>query len=329
MKKKQKYDIMQHFRRETTSSPLSRWGFYAPELPQLAYAAFTALLILFTWTKLDAPSDLLWQRLNFLSGTLALWVVYRLWPCRFVTLCRVAYLLIMLSYWYPDTYELNRHFTNYDPTFAAWDQQLFGMQPALWFSRIFSSAWVSELMYMGYFSYYLFFACTTAYVYFRDFRQLERVSLIIIGSFFACYVVYDLLPVTGPQYYFPAVGIATIESGALPSVGDYFVNHSDAITSPGWSSGLFYHLVEFAHNTGERPTAAFPSSHVAVATVVMLICSRLRMWRWLLALAVPYIFLCLSTVYIMAHYAVDAMAGLVVGVALFFLFGGWKLQKIR
>ena len=55
---------------------------------------------------------------------------------------------------------------------------------------------------------------------------------------------------------------------------------------------------------------------------------RMRMWKYLLFLAVPYVFLCLSTVYIMAHYAIDAIAGLLFGAVLFFALGGIKLKKV-
>jgi membrane-associated phospholipid phosphatase len=55
---------------------------------------------------------------------------------------------------------------------------------------------------------------------------------------------------------------------------------------------------------------------------------RMRMWKYLLVLAVPYLFLCMSTVYIQAHYAIDAIAGFFVGIALFFLLGGMKLKQI-
>jgi membrane-associated phospholipid phosphatase len=99
----------------------------------------------------------------------------------------------------------------------------------------------------------------------------------------------------------------------------------EALTSPGWSGGVFYNLVQCAHQAGERPTAAFPSSHVAIAMLVMLITTKLRMWRWLIILAIPFIFLCLSTVYIYAHYAIDAIAGLIFGTLLFFLLGGRQL----
>lgn len=310
-------------------SELGRFGFMAPELLQFAYAAITSLLILFTWTNLDSPQELLWQRITFLSGTVALWIVYWLWPCRFIILCRLIYLLFSLSWWYPDTFTLNCQFGNLDHVFASAEQSLLGFQPALWFSRIFSNAIVSELMYMGYVSYYLFFIVTILLIYFRDFLQLERVAYIIFGSFFVCYVIYLFLPVAGPQYYYPAVGIDEIAKGCFPDVKDYFTHSIESIKEPGWDGGVFYNLCILVHKAGERPTAAFPSSHVAIATVVMIAAARMRMWKYLLFLSVPYVFLCLSTVYIMAHYAIDAVAGLLFGIALFFMFGGMKLNKVR
>lgn len=307
---------------------LGRWGFMAPELAQFAYALLTAIVILFTWTNLEHPQQLLWGRITMLSGTIALWVVYKLWPCRFVVLCRIGYLLLMLSSWYPDTYNINSQFGCYDHFFASYEQDLFGMQPALWFSRIFSSAVVSELMYFGYVSYYLFFVVTIVYVFFRDYKQVERVTYIILAGFFICYAIFLFLPVTGPQYYYLAAGIEKIEHGSFPDVGTYFAHSTECLKAPGWDGGLFYNLCMMAHGAGERPTAAFPSSHVAIATLVMIMAGRMRMWRYLLILAIPFIFLCLSTVYIQAHYAIDAIAGLFFGLMLFFILGGMRLEKV-
>lgn len=306
---------------------MGKLGFIAPELAQFVYAAITVLLILFTWTSIKEPSALLFQRVSFLSGTLALWVVYQIWPCKFMMLCRLLYLLVMLGSWYPDTYEINQQFGSYDHLFAQWEQSLFGCQPAALFSQKFSSAIVSELMYMGYVSYYLFFVVTVIVVYFRSYQQLERVSFIIFASFFLCYVIYLVLPVTGPQYYFYAVGMDDIMVGKLPDIGHYFSETTECLKAPGWQDGLFYNVCQLAHQSGERPTAAFPSSHVAIATLVMVIVARMRMWKYMLLLAVPYLFLCMATVYIQAHYVVDAIVGFFVGIALFFLFGGMKLRR--
>lgn len=303
------------------------WGFMAPEVATFLYAAFSALVILFTWTGLDNPSDLLWLRVQFLSGTLVLWGVFLLWPCKLVIGARLAYLLAMLSTWYPDTYAINSQFSNLDHVFASLEQELFGFQPSLLFSQAYSSRVVSELMYMGYFSYYLFFVVTLAIVFFKQFRSVERTAFMIFAGFYICYAVYLLLPVTGPQYYYLAVGMEEIAHGNFPDLGHYFSDHTEALASPGWSGGVFYQLVQLAHNAGERPTAAFPSSHVAIATLVMMITARLRMWRWLLILAVPFLFLCLSTVYIYAHYAIDAIMGFFFGIILFFVLGGIKLSR--
>lgn len=318
-------------RKPKSGGPLGMgWmGFMAPELVQLAYALFTAIVIFFTWTNLEAPQQLMWQRLTYVSGIIALWVVYKLWPCRFVLMLRFLYLLYTLAYWYPDTYEINHQFGCLDHLFANYEQDMFGMQPSLRFSEIFSSPVVSELMYFGYLSYYLFFVVTIFYVFFKHYDQVERVAYIIMAGFFICYVIFLFLPVVGPQYYYLAAGVEEIAHGTFPDVGNYFREHTEAITMPGWNGGIFYHLCELAHQTGERPTAAFPSSHVAIATLVMVMLLRMRLWKNLLVLAIPYVFLCLSTVYIMAHYAIDAIAGLFFGIILFFILGGMKLSKLK
>ena len=105
---KGKYDITDYFVPTKKRIPMHKGGplgmgflgFTAPELMQMAYALFTTLLILFTWTGVDDAAGLLWQRVTALSGTLVLWVVYQLWPCKAVMMCRMGYLLLMLGAFY-------------------------------------------------------------------------------------------------------------------------------------------------------------------------------------------------------------------------------------
>lgn len=304
---------------------MGRIGLMAAELATVAYAALTVLTILFTWTNLPDPSSLLWLRVEYLSGTLLLWLLTLLWPCRAMLLARVCYLLLALGAWYPDTYSINSQFASLDHVFASLDQSIFGLQPAWAFSKAFPSVVVSELMCFGYFSYYLFFVVTLIYVFFAKYEKFERASYMIFAGFYICYVIYLFLPVVGPQYYYPAAGVENIVRGVFPDVGNYFRDHQECLSVPGSHWGLFHSLVETMHQAGERPTAAFPSSHVAISTLVMLMVGKMRMWRWLMVLAIPFCFLCLSTVYIYAHYAVDAMAGMLFAVVLFFVLGGRKL----
>ena len=72
--------------------------------------------------------------------------------------------------------------------------------------------------------------------------------------------------------------------------------------------GFFYSLVQGSQQVGERPTAAFPSSHVGISTILMIMA-----WRGskkLFACLIPfYMLLCGATVYIQAHYVIDAIVG--------------------
>lgn len=304
-----------------------RRGLLPLEWVVLGYMAFTLLMVLFLFTRLDNPDSMIWDRLKIGIITLALWASYRLLPCRMVMLFRVMAQFGLLAWWYPDTYELNRVLPNLDHYFALADQWLFGYQPALLFAERFPSPVVSELMDMGYAAYYPLIVLTVLYFFFWRYQDFQRAAFVVIGSFFAYYVVFDLLPVVGPTFYYKAVGLKEIANGVFPNLHDYFNNHQACLPSPGYEDGLFYHLVEDAKAAGERPTAAFPSSHVGISTVCMLLIGWSGNRKLLLAMTPFYVFLCLATVYIQAHYAVDAIAGLITGAMAF--FGFMAVGKIK
>ena len=54
----------------------------------------------------------------------------------------------------------------------------------------------------------------------------------------------------------------------------------------------------------------------------MLLALRTRSRRLIFTILPFYVLMCLSTVYIYAHYTIDAIAGLLSGVLLYFLFVG-------
>ena len=64
-----------------------------------------------------------------------------------------------------------------------------------------------------------------------------------------------------------------------------------------------------SQQAGERPTAAFPSSHVGMSTILMMLALRSRCLTLTAALTPFYVLLCCATVYIQAHYLIDALAG--------------------
>ena len=168
-------------------------------------------------------------------------------------------------------------------------------------------------MCLGYWSYYPLMTIVLVGVFFTQPKQFERAVFIVIGSFFIHYVIFILLPVAGPQFYYEAVGTDKIAQGIFPNLHDYFNQHQVRMICPGYKDGIFYALVESAHQAGERPVAAFPSSHVGVTFVVMLLAWHFKLRKLFWALLPFAVLMFFSTVYIFAHYAIDALAGLLSG----------------
>src|SRR5574344_3143676 len=299
--------------------PKPRKNLFALEWVVIAYLLFTMLIVFFTYTKIENPESMIWGRVRIAVMTIALWAVYRMIPCRFTRFVRIGAQMALLAWWYPDTYEINRMFPNLDHLFASWEQNLFGCQPALDFSARFPSHIISELMDCGYAAYYPMIALTVLFYFIYRYNEYHKVAFVIMASFMTYYVIYDIIPVVGPTFYYKAVGISNIAHGIFPDVQYYFSNHHDCLPSPGYTDGICYHLVENAKAAGERPTAAFPSSHVGVSTICMLLAWHSKNRKLLFIMLPFYILLCLATVYIQAHYAIDAIAGFIS--ALLFYFG--------
>ena len=94
----------------------------------------------------------------------------------------------------------------------------------------------------------------------------------------------------------------------FPAIGDYFNTNDYLIPGPGFDQGFFFNLVEASQEVGERPTAAFPSSHVGISTIVMIMAWRVS--KRLAYILLPfYVLLCCATVYIQAHYLIDSLVG--------------------
>ena len=291
-----------------------RW-LMAYEWVVMAYLAATLIMIAVMHSRLPNAEAMVIGRLRIVAITAAMWGVYRLLPCGLTRALRAIVQLALLSWWYPDIFELNRTFPNLDHIFATWEQSLFGCQPALLFSQKLGNAVVSELMCLGYACYYPMIAVVAAAVLLFRHQSFERVAFIITATFFIHYVVFIALPVTGPQYYYQAVGTSDIANGIFPNLHDYFNHHQERMACPGYQDGVFYAMVEHAHQAGERPVAAFPSSHVGVCLVVMLTAWHFKLRRLFWCLTPFAVLLFLSTIYIRAHYAIDAIAGLASGLA--------------
>ena len=297
-----------------------RKGLMAYEWVVLTYLLATTALTLVFQSRLPNAHGMLVGRAHVAAVSIAMWAVYRMLPCGLTRALRATVQLVLLSWWYPDIYELNRIFPNLDHLFASWEQTLFGCQPALIFSQVMDDAVTGELMCLGYACYYPMLVVVAVAVLLCRNEAFERVVFVIAATFFIHYVVFIALPVTGPQYYYEAVGVDKIAKGEFPNVHDHFNHHQERMACPGYADGVFHEMVASAHDAGERPVAAFPSSHVAVCIMLMLVTFHYRLRRLFWCLMPFAILLFLSTVYIRAHYAIDALAGLVTGALCFIVF---------
>lgn len=283
-------------------------GLFAVESISLIYNALTSILILILFPRMDHPGIMLLERLGIFVLTFALIYLYQKVPCRLMAFIRMVVQMSLLAYWYPDTYEFNRIFDNLDHIFAAVELSLFECQPSVEFSRHCPSIWFSEPLNMGYFFYYPMMLILVVYYFLNHYKSFEKVCFVLVTSFFIYYLFYLLVPVAGPQFYFPAIGMDRVNTCEFIPLGNYFNHNILLFPAPGYEHGFFYNLVEASQEIGERPTAAFPSSHVGISTIVMIMSWRVS--KKLSYFLLPfYILLCLATVYIQAHYLIDAIAG--------------------
>ena len=292
-------------------------GFTACEILTLIYMVITTIMTVGNWDEIDHPLTLLAVRAGILAGMGVLYLAYRLFPCRLTWLLRSMFPLVMLAYWYPETYNFARCYPYYDHVFAQADMDIWGFQPSIEFSKAVTSLFWCEALNMGYYSYYFMMGGVLLFCLLARFKDSERYIFIFLGSFFIYYLIFEFLPVAGPYYYFKAIGLDAARRGDYPDLGHYFATHGELIHAE--VRGIFSKLVYDIQVAGENPVGAFPSSHVSMSTVTMLIAWHTRN-RWLFWCLMPlYLLLCVATVYIMAHYTVDTIAGLVSAVMLYYL----------
>ncbi len=179
----------------------------------------------------------------------------------------------------------------WDPLVQGWEQTLFGGQVSLTWWQDSSSRFWSTLLHAAYFGFYLIVPFPVFYFLARRRRAEARVAVqAIVATFVVCYVIFLLFPVAGPYYEFPRPASSFVDN---------------------WAARLVYATLSQGSSYG----AAFPSSHVA-ATVA----ATLATWhgsRTIGALLiVPTTLLTVGVVYCQMHYAVDALAGIVLALLL-------------
>jgi membrane-associated phospholipid phosphatase len=224
---------------------------------------------------------------------------------KFIGFIRYVFPFALITYWYPETYDLGYNTDgnlptsviapNLDGFFDRLDHAIFGCSPSMEFSKLLPQAFVSEIMYFGYFAYYLIFLFLFVYCYlYASDEAAEKAMFYCLCSFFVYYVIFTLVPVAGPQFYYSA---------------------PDNQVPEGY---IFSALMRSIQDLGEKPTGAFPSSHVGLTIIAMtLLYANAR--KYFYAILPVALVLVASTVYIKAHYLIDVVAAVVVTPFIFLL----------
>jgi membrane-associated phospholipid phosphatase len=203
------------------------------------------------------------------------------------------YPLVLVSALYAEIGLLNQQtglaaILRHDAVVQRWEEAVFGGQVSYeWIRRAPSVFW-SGLLHLAYAAYYPMILLPAPVLAARgDWEGARRVVFTMMLAYVACYLVFLVYPVAGPNYAFP---------------------HPTGPARDVWSARLVYAALAAGSSIG----AAFPSSHVAATLAAVVAVSRA--WRPLGALlVVPCALLTVAVVYCQMHYAVDAVSGVVVG----------------
>lgn len=265
-------------------------GYTPADLITGVYMAFTAVLLALGRDTVPHASTYLLVHVVAVTGIALLHFIPRRGNV-LLMFVRDTYPLWALPFFYHEIGILDRVVWSgfFDPTVMRWEQAVFGTYPSLHLREWLPQRIFDEFFHFSYLAYYLLVPILGLWLYLRGREELCRVfGTTILLTFFTCYIIYVFFPVAGPFYVLP---LSAHQGGFFPPI--------------------VHRILE----SGASKGSAFPSSHVAAATVVF--CMTLRFDRRLVGLmgtVAAGIFI--GTVYGGFHYAVDAVAGLVLGVSL-------------
>jgi len=207
--------------------------------------------------------------------------------------------IFFFRHWYPLLffillYEETRHLVHlifaqsFDPLINQLELAVLGIYPTVWLQK-FVCFGLNECMMFSYSFYYFLLAVLGVGLFFsHKVKEFDNLLFTSAVAYYISYLGFILFPVEGPRF-------------ALVST------HQVAING-GFFTSLAQGLIDFAGIRG----GAMPSSHVAVALVVLVYARRHhRLMHYLLSPLVAS--LLVATVYGRFHYVSDVIAGLVVG----------------
>ena len=207
--------------------------------------------------------------------------------------------LILIPLFYTEIALLNQSFGAgyHDSLVLSWEGFLFG-SPATELAGKYPYPLLSESLHLAYFSYYPTVYIPPLILFFsRRHEAFQTTVVTLLATASVCFVFFVYFPVQGPRYFGPPESIP---------------------------NGPIRALTLFILENGSSRGAAFPSSHMA-----MTVCQAMVQLRYQPPIGILVTLISVGVgvgaVYGGFHYAIDMLAGAVVGLVV----GGITLTYIR
>lgn len=183
----------------------------------------------------------------------------------------------------------------FDYQIVAFETAIYGMEPTLYIDRHLLSPFVNEIFSFCYFCYYLMIPVFLIAVFVkREYEVIKKYLSAAAITYAVSFFLFFLYPIEGPRWHF--------EGQYLNSIDGY----------------LFRHLVELIIASGAVRGGCMPSSHIAIALVIMMFCFKhYRTWGWVM---LPInIGLAIGTFWGRFHYVTDVYVGIAIGLAAYYI----------
>jgi membrane-associated phospholipid phosphatase len=205
--------------------------------------------------------------------------------------------LLLILFYYQNAGLLSKTFFQkpFDDKIIALENKIFrSNHPCMWLSETANAYWLSEFLHFCYIGYYFLLYGVPFYLYMTQcsavFYQFEYAQVLTLLS---CFFTHAFIPVLSPRTIF------------------------EKIKQP-LNQGHVFRAAHYILEKGSASGTAFPSSHVAIGTLVLLVTFYLQL-PFLFCVAPFALGLIISTVYGRFHYVIDFIFGGLYGCLVFWV----------
>jgi membrane-associated phospholipid phosphatase len=180
----------------------------------------------------------------------------------------------------------------FDALIRQWEILLIGSNPHLYLHEMISHSFWVEIIHFFYLTYYPILIGSLIWIWQKRPDEFPRFAFVFIGMFVSFVIIFTLFPVIGPLDY--RVGLFEDKS-------------------------VLANLVDILFLIGAPDGAAFPSSHVGLSVGVFMLLRPLSRSMTII-LSICILGIGFSMIYASIHYAIDALAGFITGLLLYYLW---------